>query len=51
MKKTAGLYPAPLRIMKVIRAGLEEGQEEGYEAEAKVCMDERNTLLVGQPYI
>jgi len=37
MKKTAGLYPAPLRIIEVIRTGLEKGQEEGYEAEAKVC--------------
>ena len=36
MKKTAGLYPAPLKIMEVMRAGLEKGREEGYEAEAKV---------------
>ena len=36
MKKTAGLYPAPLKIMEVMRAGLEKGSEEGYEAEAKV---------------
>ncbi|XP_065890644.1 trifunctional enzyme subunit alpha, mitochondrial-like [Dysidea avara] len=35
MKKTAGLYPAPLKIMEVMRAGLEKGREEGYEAEAK----------------
>ena len=36
MKKTAGLYPAPLKIMKVIRAGIENGEEAGYEAEAQV---------------
>ena len=41
MKKTAGLYPAPLKIMEVIRAGIEKGEKAGYEAEAQV-----STLLV-----
>lgn len=37
MKKTAGLYPAPLKILKVMRAGIEQGEEAGYEAESQVC--------------
>ena len=36
MKQTAGLYPAPLKIMEVIRTGIEKGGEAGYEAEAQV---------------
>lgn len=35
MKQTAGLYPAPLKIMEVIRTGIEEGGKAGYEAEAQ----------------
>ena len=38
MKKTAGLYPAPLKIMEVIRTGIEKGEKAGYEAEAQVSM-------------
>ena len=38
MKQTAGLYPAPLKIMEVIRTGIEEGGKAGYEAEAQVCV-------------
>ena len=34
MKQTQGLYPAPLKILDVTRAGLEKGGVEGYEAEA-----------------
>ena len=41
MKKTAGLYPAPLKIMEVIRTGIEKGEKAGYEAEAQV------SILVG----
>jgi len=33
MKQTNGLYPAPLRILESIRAGLDEGPEGGYKAE------------------
>lgn len=36
MKQTAGNYPAPLKIIDVIRTGLTEGADKGYEAEAKV---------------
>merc|ERR1712223_455027 len=37
MKQTAGLYPAPLEILNVIRAGLDEksGEGAGYAAEHK----------------
>ena len=33
MKQTNGLYPAPLEILDVIRAGLDGGPAEGYKAE------------------
>ncbi|KAG7207582.1 hypothetical protein KM043_009206 [Ampulex compressa] len=35
MKKTGGLYPAPLKILEVVRTGLDHGPAAGYEAEAK----------------
>jgi len=35
MKMSGGLYPAPLKILDVIRAGLDKGEKEGYEAESK----------------
>ena len=35
LKQTQGLYPAPLKILEVIKTGLEKGPEEGYEAEAR----------------
>ncbi|XP_033207956.1 trifunctional enzyme subunit alpha, mitochondrial [Belonocnema kinseyi] len=35
MKQTNGLYPAPLKILEVIRTGLDKGPGAGYEAEAK----------------
>lgn len=35
MKMTGGLYPAPLKILEVVRTGLDKGTEAGYEAEAK----------------
>lgn len=35
MKMTGGLYPAPLKILDVVRVGLDKGPREGYEAEAK----------------
>jgi len=33
MKQTNGLYPAPLRILEVVREGLDKGAAKGYEAE------------------
>ncbi len=33
MKMTHGLYPAPLRILEVVRKGLDKGREEGLKAE------------------
>eukprot|EP00111_Clytia_hemisphaerica_P006290 TCONS_00018202-protein len=35
MKKTLGLYPAPLKILEAAKVGLEKGAEAGYEQEAK----------------
>ncbi|XP_050580026.1 trifunctional enzyme subunit alpha, mitochondrial [Bombus affinis] len=35
MRKTGGLYPAPFKILDVIRTGMDKGQKAGYEAEAK----------------
>ena len=35
MKQTNGLYPAPLKILEVIRTGLDKGSAVGFEAEAK----------------
>ncbi|KAE8605591.1 hypothetical protein XENTR_v10015216 [Xenopus tropicalis] len=34
-KQTKGLYPAPLKIIEVVRTGLDQGQEAGYLAEAQ----------------
>ena len=33
MKQTNGLYPAPLKILEVLREGLDNGAAKGYEAE------------------
>jgi len=33
MKQTNGLYPAPLKILEAVRAGLDGGPSKGYEAE------------------
>jgi len=33
MKQTNGLYPAPLKILEVLRAGLDGGPDAGYKAE------------------
>ncbi|EDW57841.1 trifunctional enzyme subunit alpha, mitochondrial [Drosophila virilis] len=35
MKASGGLYPAPLKILEVIRTGVDKGVEAGYEAERK----------------
>ena len=36
MSTTKGLYPAPLKILDVIKTGLEKGETAGYKAEAEV---------------
>ncbi|XP_044267577.1 trifunctional enzyme subunit alpha, mitochondrial [Tribolium madens] len=35
MKMSGGLYPAPLKILEVIRTGIDKGPKAGYEAEAR----------------
>jgi len=35
LKMTGGLYPAPLKILEVIRTGVDKGEKEGYDAESK----------------
>ncbi|KAA0195487.1 hypothetical protein HAZT_HAZT010268 [Hyalella azteca] len=35
MKQTNGVYPAPLKILEVIRTGLDKGMQEGLKAEAQ----------------
>lgn len=35
MKMSGGLYPAPLRILEVVRTGIDKGIKAGYEAEAR----------------
>jgi enoyl-CoA hydratase/long-chain 3-hydroxyacyl-CoA dehydrogenase len=35
MKATGGLYPAPLKILEVVRTGLDKGLVAGLDAEAK----------------
>lgn len=35
MKMSGGLYPAPLKILEVIRTGIDKGLDAGYEAEAR----------------
>ncbi|KAJ8866165.1 hypothetical protein PR048_033689 [Dryococelus australis] len=34
MKMTGGLYPAPLKILEVVRTGIEKGPTAGFEAES-----------------
>lgn len=35
MKATYGLYPAPLKILEVVRTGLDKGADAGYKAESE----------------
>ncbi|XP_060522777.1 trifunctional enzyme subunit alpha, mitochondrial [Cylas formicarius] len=35
MKLSKGLYPAPLKILEVVREGLDKGIERGYDAESR----------------
>lgn len=37
--KTGGHYPAPLRALEVVRAGIEDGLRAGFEAEAKAAAE------------
>lgn len=39
LKETMGNYPAPLRILDVVRTGMEEGLDAGLEAEARHFAD------------
>jgi len=50
IRQTNGLYPAPLKIIDVIRTGVEKGPAAGYEAEAQGFAelgrtDESNALI------
>jgi len=51
MKQTNGLYPAPLEILNVIRAGLDKGPAEGYKAEhvgfGKLAATTESKALIG----
>lgn len=51
LKLSGGLYPAPLRILDVIRTGIEKGQHAGYEAESiafgELAMTPQSKGLVG----
>lgn len=39
LKKTRGHYPAPLRALEVVRAGVEHGAAEGFLAEARAASE------------
>uniref|UniRef100_A0A1B6DDQ1 Trifunctional enzyme subunit alpha, mitochondrial n=2 Tax=Clastoptera arizonana TaxID=38151 RepID=A0A1B6DDQ1_9HEMI len=51
LKMTGGLYPAPLKILEVIRVGIDKGPAAGYEAEmqgfAELAMTPQSKGLVG----
>ncbi|XP_064617131.1 trifunctional enzyme subunit alpha, mitochondrial-like isoform X2 [Liolophura sinensis] len=51
MKQSGGLYPAPLKILDVVRTGLEKGEKAGYEAEAagfgQLAMTSESKALIG----
>ncbi|XP_053317278.1 trifunctional enzyme subunit alpha, mitochondrial isoform X2 [Spea bombifrons] len=50
-KQTKGLYPAPLKIIEVVKTGLEQGQEAGYLAESQkfgdLAMTSESRALIG----
>ncbi|XP_029452130.1 LOW QUALITY PROTEIN: trifunctional enzyme subunit alpha, mitochondrial [Rhinatrema bivittatum] len=50
-KQTKGLYPAPLRIIEVVKTGLEKGSEAGYLAECQefgeLAMTNESKALIG----
>ncbi|ELK27401.1 PREDICTED: trifunctional enzyme subunit alpha, mitochondrial [Myotis davidii] len=50
-KQTKGLYPAPLKIIDVVKTGLEEGKEAGYLSESQkfgeLAMTRESKALIG----
>ncbi|KAM4695094.1 trifunctional enzyme subunit alpha, mitochondrial [Discoglossus pictus] len=50
-KQTKGLYPAPLRIIEVVKTGIEQGSEAGYLAECQkfgaLAMTSESKALTG----
>ncbi|KAJ8342149.1 hypothetical protein SKAU_G00320770 [Synaphobranchus kaupii] len=51
MKQSKGLYPAPLKIIECVQAGIEQGAESGYLAESqnfgKLAMTPESHALIG----
>ncbi|XP_052001291.1 hydroxyacyl-CoA dehydrogenase trifunctional multienzyme complex subunit alpha b [Xyrauchen texanus] len=51
MKQTKGLYPAPLKIIECVKAGVEQGPNAGYLAESqnfgKLAMTREANALIG----
>lgn len=51
MKASRGLYPAPLKILEVVRVGVDKGKVAGYEAEAQgfgeLAMTPQSKGLIG----
>ncbi|KAL7873339.1 hypothetical protein AOLI_G00124100 [Acnodon oligacanthus] len=51
MKQTKGLYPAPLKIIECVKAGVEQGLDAGYLAESqnfgKLAMTSESRALIG----
>uniref|UniRef100_A0A8C1H9I6 enoyl-CoA hydratase n=1 Tax=Cyprinus carpio carpio TaxID=630221 RepID=A0A8C1H9I6_CYPCA len=51
MKQTKGLYPAPLKIIECVKAGVEQGPTAGYLAESqhfgKLAMTPESKALIG----
>ncbi|XP_041927907.1 hydroxyacyl-CoA dehydrogenase trifunctional multienzyme complex subunit alpha b [Alosa sapidissima] len=51
MKQTKGLYPAPLKIIECVKAGVEQGPDAGYLAESqnfgKLAMTPESGALIG----
>ncbi|KAI5633966.1 3-hydroxyacyl-CoA dehydrogenase, NAD binding domain-containing protein [Phthorimaea operculella] len=51
MKASRGLYPAPLKILEVVRVGVDKGPQAGYEAEAQgfgeLAMTPQSKGLIG----
>ncbi|XP_031437317.1 hydroxyacyl-CoA dehydrogenase trifunctional multienzyme complex subunit alpha a [Clupea harengus] len=51
MKQSKGLYPAPLKIIECVQAGVEKGSTTGYQTEAqnfgKLAMSNESKALIG----
>jgi len=54
MKASGGLYPAPLKILDVVRTGIDKGKTDGYRAEregfGKLAMTSESKALIGLYY-